>query len=590
MNRGLSILGLLLASTSCSFRSSLEVRVDMFDGTGVVPVDTTPDAVEVTAVAQAVVEQARVAADKVGRAAEHAAEAATVANELCLALAGIEEATRKTPGFASSAQAYRDAAVTALRALGTMKSDARKSATLGTVEDAIRAAAPAKGLVFSTAAVDGVTIGELLYQELLFAVADRSVGEREAAIVVGTTLVRGWKSIPEEVRPGFLELLRTSPEALTSLADFLHPLNLTQDGQGPDPTGACPSRAAQLVESDAQALRGTAREGVETVVQAHAAVLAELVAKPMSAPALAVAGVKLAGASAAMGDILRNRAEQFGVTWRATGWTTVADWYLGAAPGAAAKLPEVLRVRLEHVLEADSSHLTADEIAAALRAPIEDLTRVVVNSRAALNRVGSAMVGRTRIRPFVAADPNIKLLLREDAEEHWCPIPVDSLLAWGDGDAQYVVVQDSPTVYRIKEMHLDPQGVVELQVSMADLGFELFEKVAQATGYLPSGGGSQPATVAPPVCSRPGPRATLLEGEFRSVVNHMLMSLGRDAAALGSKGSALTPAAIEASLAARRAALEGLAQATRERCRQPAAEEPEPQPTPTASVGDGSGQ
>ena len=94
------------------------------------------------------------------------------------------------------------------------------------------------------------------------------------------------------------------------------------------------------------------------------------------------------------------------------------------------------------------------------------------------------LVAEIRARPFVGADPNIGIVTEAGQEEFWNNT-VDSIVLSGTGEAQYVVVQDGPTTYRPKELHLDPEGVIGLQVSMAEAGLDILTKVAAISSGQP---------------------------------------------------------------------------------------------------------
>lgn len=90
----------------------------------------------------------------------------------------------------------------------------------------------------------------------------------------------------------------------------------------------------------------------------------------------------------------------------------------------------------------------------------------------------NALVYLARSQPFRIADPNLATISHDDGHSHWLEVPLDELVASGDGLAQYIIVQDGPTSYRLKELHVDPTSVVGLQITIADVGVELLTKAA----------------------------------------------------------------------------------------------------------------
>jgi sugar-specific transcriptional regulator TrmB len=84
-----------------------------------------------------------------------------------------------------------------------------------------------------------------------------------------------------------------------------------------------------------------------------------------------------------------------------------------------------------------------------------------------------------RNQPFVAADPNIQTITKPENAENWRTVPVDALAARGDGLTEFIIVQDGPTTYRLKELRVDPRGVVGFQLSVADVGIDLLRAVAE---------------------------------------------------------------------------------------------------------------
>jgi hypothetical protein len=90
------------------------------------------------------------------------------------------------------------------------------------------------------------------------------------------------------------------------------------------------------------------------------------------------------------------------------------------------------------------------------------------------------VVAMTKARPFRAADNNIKTITDDINKDEWNTIPVSGLNASGDGNAQYVIIQDSPTNYRVKEFSVDPSSVIQFQLDTTDVAVGILKTVASA--------------------------------------------------------------------------------------------------------------
>lgn len=96
---------------------------------------------------------------------------------------------------------------------------------------------------------------------------------------------------------------------------------------------------------------------------------------------------------------------------------------------------------------------------------------------------------------FRATDENLKVITDPIHEKDWRKIPIDDLAVDGAGDAQFVVVQETPLTYRLKRMHADPSKAVELTMSVADVGLDILKTFVLKGAPLPGDtGGTTPGT------------------------------------------------------------------------------------------------
>ncbi|WP_419659186.1 uncharacterized protein Dvar_80680 [Desulfosarcina variabilis str. Montpellier] len=91
------------------------------------------------------------------------------------------------------------------------------------------------------------------------------------------------------------------------------------------------------------------------------------------------------------------------------------------------------------------------------------------------------LVSLIKTAPFMITDPNIKEItseVDESGKDMWQPKPIDNLVVEGGGDAQYIIVQDSPKNFRLKKLSVDPSKVIDLKLSIADAAVEVLGSVA----------------------------------------------------------------------------------------------------------------
>jgi hypothetical protein len=111
-----------------------------------------------------------------------------------------------------------------------------------------------------------------------------------------------------------------------------------------------------------------------------------------------------------------------------------------------------------------------------------------------INKSSKNAVAQLKKQPFRAADKNIKKITKESNEVYWNTQPVTGLDISGDGNAQYVIIQESPTHYRVKELSVDPSAVVQLNLDIGDMAVDLLKTAASAAASaygipLPGAGG-----------------------------------------------------------------------------------------------------
>ncbi len=82
-------------------------------------------------------------------------------------------------------------------------------------------------------------------------------------------------------------------------------------------------------------------------------------------------------------------------------------------------------------------------------------------------------------------DPNLKLVTDPERAELWRSLPIGSTSVRTGGEAQFVVVQDGPTNYRLKRLDTDPTQFA--RTAERDDPFEILASLAEVAG---DGGGS----------------------------------------------------------------------------------------------------
>lgn len=121
-------------------------------------------------------------------------------------------------------------------------------------------------------------------------------------------------------------------------------------------------------------------------------------------------------------------------------------------------------------------------------------------------REGKNLMAAIRKDPFEATDPNIKVITDKDNLQFWNLAPVNGLDGVGDGDAQYIIVQDSPTTFRVKELSVDPTSVVQLNTDVGAIAVEVLKGLGTAAAGVAGvsipkkgGGSSGEVTTGPDI-------------------------------------------------------------------------------------------
>lgn len=78
---------------------------------------------------------------------------------------------------------------------------------------------------------------------------------------------------------------------------------------------------------------------------------------------------------------------------------------------------------------------------------------------------------------FDATDPNVPKL----DENKWSEKFVDEFEVEADGESEFVIVQESPTRFNVKQLRFDPKSNAQLGMAFADLGFDIATSVLQQT-------------------------------------------------------------------------------------------------------------
>lgn len=159
--------------------------------------------------------------------------------------------------------------------------------------------------------------------------------------------------------------------------------------------------------------------------------------------------------------------------------------------GVAAEITAVQILRLDVIA---ASRATADDIDSALKL-------FAINNAPALPasppdtsalQAHLGLLGELRGTIHTRLDPrdhNIPIITNSENRELWNRIDVDRLRVQAAGRSRYIVVQDSPINFRLKELNSDPSSVVKFGLTAADVGLEVLSTVI-TKGALSKGGGS----------------------------------------------------------------------------------------------------
>lgn len=127
---------------------------------------------------------------------------------------------------------------------------------------------------------------------------------------------------------------------------------------------------------------------------------------------------------------------------------------------------------------------SGDPLKARLAGLLDELKEAVSTTLGGVGRLksqsGRNLVAAMRLQPYSVTDPNLKLITSATNRTRWNAVPVNGLKALGDGNAQYIVVQDNLTTFRVKELSVDPSGVVNLNLDAGEMAVDLVGQLASA--------------------------------------------------------------------------------------------------------------
>ena len=129
-----------------------------------------------------------------------------------------------------------------------------------------------------------------------------------------------------------------------------------------------------------------------------------------------------------------------------------------------------------------------------------------------LHRIASTAT----LEKFQPHDANIREITKKENMDLWNKVAVDSLKVNSSGNSRYVIVQDGPVNFRLKELNSDPTSVARFGLTVADVGLEILNAlVLKGALDLDKEGGSSGASAPPPPdATRSAELARVLSGEL----------------------------------------------------------------------------
>jgi len=545
-------LALLATLSACSFKGSLDVTVQVYGGE-VAPVEYAPDGASIVAGAQEVVESCAEAQRRVSDLSKalrsagktYATVASGFAEHLQSAWSG-----KIAPSAAKFAKAWAE--------LATAAAGAADAAKLKELLAERKKSAFAAGAY----AIDSVDL-----HDLLFTATKKKLGRTtpEARLFqdLGEALVSEKISdaLSKASRSGGTELAKKLSDMKFADEDFEIKEDALLMTRAKARSDDAADRLASLAGALDPALTGVKAAGETTIAAArpflalpaaNADAPKDLATLLRSATDLRLEANKFASQIAEQPP--EGQARGLLDAWNGMLKQLVEE---GRFAPLRARLPEDLRQMLKTALEASGELRDLGEVQDALRRDLDRCEAALAAATAGpaqVRQLAGNLVALVRSRPFEAADPNIRTITKVENEKHWHLLPVDMLETSGDGLTQFVIVQDGPTAYRLKELHVDPAGVVDLRLSVGDVALDLLEAVAQAQlGVSLGGGGEEEAKDKPP---GPPPRDVLradrerlLRTQAESVVGDLRRALAAEAARSPGPDAARLRAILEGHLA-----------------------------------------
>jgi len=133
-------------------------------------------------------------------------------------------------------------------------------------------------------------------------------------------------------------------------------------------------------------------------------------------------------------------------------------------------------------------------------------------------RSANMSVETIKNQPFLEGDPNLGTILdSKKGSWHDLDLDLDHLSASAEGDAQYIIVMDNPTTFRLKRMTADPKQVVGLRLDLASAAFKTISSLALRQAGL--GGFESSTTSAPPTSNEAiDAQVDMLRKEYQDVI------------------------------------------------------------------------
>lgn len=477
--RGIVLLFLVGLCAGCKFNSNLKVKVEVYDGHGIERVDYAPDPREVALSAKRLVRTSEESAKQFKSAISEVEKANLLFQKFLEEVKAVRKGLVENPKYLTQTNAFFTICVDAAKALLALKGTADLKASA--VSEKLKASA-AK-MTTNVYTIDGVDVSTMMFGAALRQLSKDLTKEQYRAAQKALGALKEYlvhESRREQASTRLLALLDDQAVGLTTVAGAQKTVAAAQavavGALGIEPLVA--RTTAELSEIKAASGRvDAALAGMRTAEAALAETASKAATEEFDPALLDRQTTALLAASEAFAasfgphvDTLVERADQLKKQLN----NQTKRTYLAAL---AAKIPQATK---DNIAATVKQGPLLDGVADALATAVTRLKSTTVHARQRVDTEDGNVRASTRLTPFQVADPNLKVITSEEGFNHWNVVPLDIAKASGDGESQYIIVQDGPTNYRIKEVHVDPTGVVGLQLTFAEIGFGILKEVASA--------------------------------------------------------------------------------------------------------------